>query len=148
MGRLLVLLLSVLALSSAVNRSNFKTCDQSGFCKRHRNPASKVEYAVIADSVKINETSVNAVLMRTENELHLTVPRLEDSTIRVLIDENANALRARYQPLDALARERYQQRIAEFDVTKGSVAVNVASGHTISVPFRIDVQKKDDLFSV
>ncbi|KAK0397094.1 hypothetical protein QR680_001980 [Steinernema hermaphroditum] len=150
MGRLLVFLLSVLALSSAVDRSNFKTCDQSGFCKRHRNPATKVEYAVIGDSVKINETSVNAVLKSAENELHLSVLFLEDSTIRVLIDENANALRARYQPLDALAREPSQQRIAESDVTRTeeSVVINAPSGHTISVqfkPFRIDVQKKDEL---
>ncbi|TMS36684.1 hypothetical protein L596_003786 [Steinernema carpocapsae] len=141
-------LLGLVAMGLAVDRSNFKTCDQSGFCKRHRNPTNKIVYNVDAASVKINDTGVNAILKSTENELQLSVVFLKDSTIRVTIDENGNALRHRFHPSDALVGSPEQTKVLDVKKTENSLSVNAPSGHTIFVqftPFRIDVHKKEEL---
>uniref|UniRef100_A0A158R447 Gal_mutarotas_2 domain-containing protein n=1 Tax=Syphacia muris TaxID=451379 RepID=A0A158R447_9BILA len=86
----------------AVDRNNFKTCDQSGFCKRHRTADKRPEYEVIVDSITNNGSAVVAKLKSSVNTLQLTIVSLRDLTIRVVIDEVEGALRKRYQPLDAL----------------------------------------------
>ncbi|VDD96339.1 unnamed protein product, partial [Enterobius vermicularis] len=103
-----MLLRSVLLLSFtvlyvlAVDRSNFKTCSQSGFCKRQRSTAQRPEYEVVPETVMRNASAVIAELRSRINTLRMVIVSLADSTIRVVIDEPEGSLRPRYQPLDVL----------------------------------------------
>lgn len=103
----------------AVDRGNFKTCEQASFCKwdfreisleknifvdfrRHRNQAKTADYEVDASSVKVNETGLNAFLTSTVNSLKLEIVLLEDNSLRIVVDEKGPSLRPRFQPTDAL----------------------------------------------
>ena len=70
--------------------------------RRHRFQEKKSDYAVDPTSVKINETGIQAILTSEVNKLKLEIVLLEDSTVRILIDEAGTPLRPRFQPLDAL----------------------------------------------
>lgn len=103
MPSLLVLLFSVLQLSSAVKHDNFKTCAQSGFCKRNRaladdataaGPAWSAPYELDATTVKLHEGVLTATIWKTvpekeggKLEFPLTVKFLDDGVARVTIDE-------------------------------------------------------------
>lgn len=70
LGLLLVAALSI-TLCSAVDRNNFKTCDQSGFCKRLRAlKPEKSEYTLNLDSVIVhgNVLSAEVVTIDVESE--------------------------------------------------------------------------------
>lgn len=70
--------------------------------RRHRRQQNVAEYSVVAGSVTTNGSAVTAVLESTVNKLKLSIVSLDDSTIRLLIDEEGTPIRPRYQPLDAL----------------------------------------------
>jgi alpha 1,3-glucosidase len=85
-----------------VKHENFKTCDQSGFCKRNRAYADKVTaagsqwvapYQISEDSVTFKNGQLEATIIKKINEngetvrLPLTISFLESGTARVTIDE-------------------------------------------------------------
>lgn len=139
-----VLCISLPVSILAVDRSNWKTCDQSGFCKRHRNKAAANNpYAVDPSSVRFNESGVDATLVNSENRLALSVTWLEDSTLRVFLTEAGESLRQRYHPSIALTREPKQKKYlaAETGTDSASFITN-KNGHKIILtykPFRIDI---------
>lgn len=70
--------------------------------RRHREKFKPGAYVVEPSSVSFNDTSLTALLSGNENKLKLVVSLLQDSRIRVYIDEAGNPLRPRYQAVDAL----------------------------------------------
>ncbi|KAI8099525.1 glycosyl hydrolases family 31-domain-containing protein [Halteromyces radiatus] len=117
---LVVFLLCGIAIS-AMKREDFKTCSQSGFCKRNRAYADDVlsqgndfrsPYNVIPDSIqlhtdKTDKSHVQADIenMDTKVIFTLDVTLLQDNTARVRINEKS-PLRPRY---DDHARYTLQQ---------------------------------------
>ncbi|KAJ4373594.1 glucosidase II [Didymella sp. IMI 355093] len=85
----------------AVKHENFKTCDQSGFCKRNRAFADDVTasssfvspYALDPTTLKFKDGQLDAVVLKTINndqekvQLPLTVTFLESGVARVTLDE-------------------------------------------------------------
>uniref|UniRef100_A0A158R4R6 Glucosidase II subunit alpha n=1 Tax=Syphacia muris TaxID=451379 RepID=A0A158R4R6_9BILA len=127
---------------SAVDRSNFKNCEQAAFCKRHRNSKEKPAYAVIPESVGNNASVITAHLRSSINTLRLTILSLKNSAFRVIIDEDDKALRPRYQPLDALNSPQDQQTDNFKYVRKDDSAVvaglkNGGEIRTIYDPFKM-----------
>ncbi|KAI1725884.1 glycosyl hydrolases family 31 domain-containing protein [Ditylenchus destructor] len=138
-------LLPVLIL--AVDRANWKTCDQSGFCKRHRSKAAASNpYSVEPQSVHFNETGIEATLVNSENKLALSVAWLEDSRLRVYITEAGESLRPRYHPSIALTGEPKQQKYLAAETGADSASfMTKKDGHKVVLtykPFRIDVIDK------
>lgn len=128
----LLFVLFIFYLSSTtlgVDRSNFKTCEQAGFCKlvswhqrltfffinefhrRHRAKKNNPPYNVQANSVKTNETAIEAILESSVNRLTLFLALLDDSRLRVLIDE-IKPIRQRFHPVIALNGEPKHQKWA------------------------------------
>lgn len=84
-----------------MKHENFKTCDQSGFCKRNRAFADDVTasssfvspYALDPTTLKFKDGQLNAVILKTikngqdKVELPLTVTFLESGVARVSLDE-------------------------------------------------------------
>ncbi|QIX02522.1 hypothetical protein AMS68_008039 [Peltaster fructicola] len=100
--RLLGILLTLICLvtpSVAVKHENFKTCDQSGFCKRNRAFADQAQsssfvspYALDASSVKLASGVLTGTVLKTLKtgervNLPLTVSFLESGVARITIDE-------------------------------------------------------------
>lgn len=84
-----------------VKHDNFKTCSQSGFCKRNRAYADTVSnsgpswnspYQLVPESIKLENSQLRGVIVKTtevpENvRLPLTVFFLESGVARVTVDE-------------------------------------------------------------
>ncbi|KAL4238130.1 hypothetical protein ACF0H5_002842 [Mactra antiquata] len=147
---LCVLLISVVEILS-VSRENFKTCDQSGFCKRHRamQPGSS-PYVVLMDSIKIFESStVELQILNTKNNVRLLlqVSALKDNTARVKINE-LDPIKKRYEiPVgDALVGEPKLQNMKVLERTDGSITLGFEDNKILitSKPFRIDFINNDE----
>ncbi|XP_037083807.1 neutral alpha-glucosidase AB-like [Pollicipes pollicipes] len=102
-------------LSGAVDRGNFKTCDQSSFCKRNRALTSgSSPYLVAADSVRVSGAEATARLQDGHAPaavpLRLQLTALQDSSLRLRVVEEA-PLRPRYSPQYALQGEPNTQSL-------------------------------------
>lgn len=89
------------ALIVTVKHENFKTCDQSGFCKRNRQFADSATatsswtspYAVDPATIAFKDGELHATVLKTlgngaeKVELPLTVTFLESGVARVTLDE-------------------------------------------------------------
>lgn len=97
---LVLLLVSLLSLCLAVDRGNFKTCSQSGFCKRQRGtPEHEGPYSVKTDSISFTSNNVSLLLKSNAAKwrpLTLTLSTLLDRTIRIRLDE-AEPIASRYE---------------------------------------------------
>uniref|UniRef100_A0A0B7B7C1 Glucosidase II subunit alpha n=1 Tax=Arion vulgaris TaxID=1028688 RepID=A0A0B7B7C1_9EUPU len=98
--RHLSLLLGVLLCTCfGVHRENFRTCDQSGFCKRHRNlqPGSS-DYVVQPSTLRISKTSLMVDVVNTQNNVRFLLQGygLVNSIFRVKLVE-AEPIRERYE---------------------------------------------------
>lgn len=101
-----LLFLSLLLPASAVDRNNFKTCDQSGFCKLQRAVAEgSCLYELQLNSLKNDgEGKVVGELVqpgKDDENLFLEIWGLKDNSVRVLINER-NSEHKRYEVKDAL----------------------------------------------
>ncbi|ETN82104.1 hypothetical protein NECAME_08154 [Necator americanus] len=65
--------LVLVAGSLAVKRQDFKTCEQSSFCKRHRAISENTGYEVDPHSLKHAGSRLDATLQNAENKLSLRI---------------------------------------------------------------------------
>ncbi|VDN03320.1 unnamed protein product [Thelazia callipaeda] len=145
-----IVLLICIQYSEAVDRSSFKTCEQSAFCKRHRTQAEKSEYKVSPGSVTHNGSVIIAELESNINKLYLKIVSLNDATMRVLIDEKEGSLRPRFQPVDALKEGNNLKTVDFKSVEVGNTSTFIIMDNNAKVilsyaPFRIDFFVNDEL---
>nr|CDJ92585.1 unnamed protein product [Haemonchus contortus] len=125
MAWLRVISLLLLASVTAVKREDFKTCDQSGFCKRQRG-AKDTGYEVLPESVKVDNNYLAAVLQNPQNKLALRLWGLKDSSVQLRIDETDAAIRGRFFPQHALNGQ--PEKLPFSDVSVRSDSVHVTTG--------------------
>ncbi|WAR28829.1 GANAB-like protein [Mya arenaria] len=97
--QMLVGLLFLFDLVANVSRENFKTCNQSSFCKRHRRLRSDASrYVVLMESMKIQPSGMKMQILNTKNNVRLLmqVTAIKDNTARLKINE-LKPLRTRYE---------------------------------------------------
>ncbi|GAB6021663.1 hypothetical protein CHUAL_004245 [Chamberlinius hualienensis] len=144
---IIVILGCFLPFIITVDRTNFKTCDQSGFCKRNRNTKPN-QFDLLMNSLKILSNSVECELLNTETNVHykLFLYGLRDSTFRLKIEE-LKPLRPRFQPLIALINIPVAETIEV--VNRDAAGFTVILGKNRAVvtakPFRIDLYTGDEL---
>ena len=95
-----VLLVCVLssAIVTAVDKSKFRTCDQTGFCRRHRKHQPKSHYRVDASSIVKENGRVKATLVGGPAEavpLPIEITFLTTGVARVRITDPS---KERWQP--------------------------------------------------
>ncbi|KAH8591036.1 putative glucosidase 2 subunit alpha [Bisporella sp. PMI_857] len=93
---------SLLTPITSVKHENFKTCDQSGFCKRNRAYADKavaagssweIPYQISKESLSWKNGQLQGTILKTINakgesvRLPITISFLESGSARVVIDE-------------------------------------------------------------
>lgn len=145
--RLWLLLLSLLPLYiDAVNRADFKTCEQSSFCKRHRAlEPGQPKYVVLPETVKLDGSVLSAHLRQKENGrlLSLRLTSLHDSTLRLSLDE-VEGLRPRFRADDALTGPPKEAKFKSHTPGAASSMLMTLDGHKVILhyaPFRLDVYR-------
>ena len=153
----LTIILALFQTTSAVDRSNFKKCDQSSFCKRQRNYGknpSKTLYSINKDSVSVDNKQglIQATIINTKRNKNfpLTIQYFDRDTIRVKIDEESN-LHSRYELESSIVGERKTKGLESNEISnsedKGDF-LKVKMGGDISLemsfnPIKISLFEKD-----
>ncbi|XP_015112799.1 neutral alpha-glucosidase AB [Diachasma alloeum] len=147
--RLGVLLLCLMFFAGAVDRNNFKTCEQSSFCRRCRKvEAGKTPYEVVPMTVTQNGSTLQADLFNKDTGVNfiLQLTALKDNIFRLHINEKS-PLHKRYEVENAL---QDHPRQAELNIAESqSDHVTVTSGPSKAIihfsPFRVDLYSDDHL---
>ncbi|XP_064359268.1 neutral alpha-glucosidase AB isoform X2 [Dromaius novaehollandiae] len=140
-----------LAAALAVDRSNFKTCEQSSFCRRQRSlqPGSS-PYRALLESLQLGPDSATLQLVNEANQVRLLLELwgLRGNMTRLRIDELSPA-RPRFRVPDVLVAEPPAEQLAVTGRDEGSVELALgAGGHRLLVtakPFRLDLLRGREL---
>nr|XP_029729830.1 neutral alpha-glucosidase AB-like [Aedes albopictus] len=144
-------ILAVLLLLSgvvAVDRSVFKTCSQSGFCRRNRQFESQ-ESAFVLDnnSIKIRNNVVTMNLQDTANNhwYTLSLSSVHENIFRFEIDEKY-PLRERYRVTDAMVNDLKARNVL-IESSKSDITIRDGSNRAVIQvnPFSIDFYDQDKL---
>ncbi|XP_038643387.1 neutral alpha-glucosidase AB-like isoform X2 [Scyliorhinus canicula] len=144
------LTLSITTVES-VDRSNFKTCEQSAFCKRQRNvKPENSPYRALLNSLEVTEKVVRLQLVNEVNKvpLLLEVFGLQGNMTRIKINE-LNPLRPRYEVRDVLIQD--PPTVPLTVVGKDGGSVELGFGNQLykliitSKPFRMDIMTGNEL---
>ncbi|CAM5126904.1 unnamed protein product [Eretmochelys imbricata] len=140
-----------LAAAFAVDRSNFKTCEQSSFCKRQRSvkPGSS-PYRALLESLQLSQDSMKLQLVNEVNKVPLLLELcgLQGNMTRIKINE-LSPLRPRYEVPDVLVRDPPTTWLAVTGRDENSVELSLGdSGHKLILtgkPFRMDLLQGREL---
>ncbi|KAF5297351.1 hypothetical protein FQR65_LT01281 [Abscondita terminalis] len=145
----LLLVLCFLHATQAVDHSNFKTCDQSSFCRRLR--ATKPEernYELNLSNLQISDNAVEIELINKIDDVSLkfVLTALADNTFRVYVDE-IKPLFARYQVEASLNGEPQVARLELLDRNNEQIVVKSGENKVVlkAAPFMIEFYSGDKL---
>jgi alpha 1,3-glucosidase len=136
------LLFVVVRLVLGVDRNNFKKCDESSFCKRHRKLESRDSpYVVKPETVSIGTSSVTLEIENTEKKVVFAAElnSLTDGRARLRILEK-NPIRHRYEVQGALIGEPELERLDLESKDDSSLTVSSSNRKVVVSysPFRVD----------
>nr|ALX00045.1 neutral alpha-glucosidase ab-like protein [Melanoplus sanguinipes] len=141
--------LVLLSSSLGVDRGNFKSCQQSSFCKRCRAvEPDKSVYILHLNTLRVEDSVVSAKIQNTQNlvEFKFELYALSGATFRMKINE-LSPLKPRYEVEHVLAGEPQLERLEVKERT--AEYVSVSSGSTkakiYGAPFRVDFYNGDTL---
>uniref|UniRef100_A0A2K6MDQ4 Neutral alpha-glucosidase AB n=1 Tax=Rhinopithecus bieti TaxID=61621 RepID=A0A2K6MDQ4_RHIBE len=141
----LVFLGVCLGITLAVDRSNFKTCEESSFCKRQRSIRPGLSpYRALLDSLQLGPDSLTVHLIHevTKVLLVLELQGLQKNMTRVRIDE-LEPRRPRYRVPDVLVADPPTARLSVSGRDDNSVELTMAEGPYKIIltarPFRLDL---------
>ncbi|KAF2096180.1 alpha glucosidase II [Rhizodiscina lignyota] len=147
----LSLLCSLFTPALMVKHENFKTCDQSGFCKRNRAYADSASaassswrspYDLDSSSIIFKDGKLSGTIIKTVSttgekvRLPLTVNFLESGTARVVVDEEKRQkgdIVLRHE--SKAKKERYNEAekwaiVGGLELSKGAAVVSSEAGYT------------------
>lgn len=156
MGPVLLLWLAVgLSGTWAVDKGNFKTCDQSAFCKRQRAmKPGESPYRALLETMELTNTRLTLQLINDNNKVRLLLElyRLQGNITRVKINE-LKPLKPRYEVPDVLIREPPTEPLSLLSQDENGVVLSLGpESQRVIVsarPFRLDiVEGRDVLMSL
>uniref|UniRef100_A0A667WLD2 Neutral alpha-glucosidase AB n=1 Tax=Myripristis murdjan TaxID=586833 RepID=A0A667WLD2_9TELE len=155
MAPVLLLWLAVcLSGTWAVDRGNFKTCDQSAFCKRQRAlKPGQSPYRALLETLELTNTRLTLQLINDNNKVRLLLElyRLQGNMTRVKINE-LKPLKPRYEVPDVLIQEPPTDMSLLSQDENGVVLSLGAESQRVIVsarPFRLDIMEgREVLMSV
>ncbi|EDV47634.1 neutral alpha-glucosidase AB [Drosophila erecta] len=140
---------ALFVLADGVDPGNFKTCEQSSFCRRSRKiQGSGSKYALIPGTLNTYADSLTADLVNKENhhQFAFKLEALKGSTFRLQIDEK-QPLRPRYRVENALKGPTQAGHIRVQRETDGEIVITSEKNKAVihGDPFRIDFYENDVL---
>ncbi|KAK0168914.1 hypothetical protein PV327_002670 [Microctonus hyperodae] len=147
-GALFLLLCFVFTVQS-VDRDNFKTCEQSSFCRRCRKvEAGKSPYQLLSNTISQNYSTLFAELFNKDTGVYyvLQLTALEENTFRLHINEK-NPLKPRYEVEHALQGVPNQIKLTISERTDDHTTVTNGPSKIViyHIPLKIDSYFDDQL---
>ncbi|KAI5737505.1 hypothetical protein M8J76_014234 [Diaphorina citri] len=144
-------LISTILLVDAVDKNNFKTCEQSSFCRRCRSmqPGSS-PFIVIEDSVQISNHDIRATLQNKENNVQflLMLTSLKDNTLHLFVNE-MSPMKKRFQVPFVLASElEFNNNIKFHSKNPSNISMTIGEDHAVTLtynPFVLNVYQDDQV---
>uniref|UniRef100_A0A673GGF0 Integrator complex subunit 5-like n=1 Tax=Sinocyclocheilus rhinocerous TaxID=307959 RepID=A0A673GGF0_9TELE len=130
----------------AVDRGNFKTCDQSSFCKRQRAlKPGQSPYRALLETLELSDSRLTLQLINDNNKVHLLLElyRLQGNMTRVKINE-LKPLKPRFEVPDVLIAEPPTDLSVLSKDDNGIVLSLGAESQRLIVsarPFRLDIME-------
>jgi alpha 1,3-glucosidase len=147
-----------------VKLENFKTCDQSGFCKRNRahadsavnyGPSWTSPYKIIPDSIRLERGQLGATILKKISSkgetvrLPLSVIFLKSGTARVVVDEDKRAKGDIQLRHDSKAQKQRYNEVADWAVVgRRDLAEDVAFSKTKEAGFTSVLYGPDSAYEV
>ncbi|XP_072293814.1 neutral alpha-glucosidase AB isoform X2 [Eucyclogobius newberryi] len=135
----------------AVDKGNFKTCDQSAFCKRQRAlKQGESPYRALLETMELTNSRLTLQLINDNNKVRLLLElyRLKGNMTRVKINE-LKPLKPRYEVPDVLIKEPTTEPLALLSQDENGVVLSLgAESQRVIVsarPFRLDIMEGHDL---
>ncbi|XP_076130945.1 neutral alpha-glucosidase AB-like isoform X1 [Alosa pseudoharengus] len=146
MGLLLLTLLPVLfSISDAVDRSNFKTCEQSAFCKRQKDvKPGQSPYRALLETLELSDTRLTLQLINDNNKVRLLLElyRLQGNMTRVKINE-LKPLKPRYEVPDVLVKDPPTEPLSVLNRDENGMVLSLGADSQRLIisarPFRLDI---------
>ncbi|KAL2094933.1 hypothetical protein ACEWY4_009652 [Coilia grayii] len=146
MGLLFLTLLPVLfTIADAVDRSNFKTCDQSAFCKRQRDvKPGQSPYRALLETMQLSDSRLTLQLINDNNKVRLLLElyRLKGNMTRVKINE-LKPLKPRYEVPDVLIKDPPTEPLSVLDQNENGIVFSLGVDDQRVIinarPFRLDI---------
>uniref|UniRef100_A0A673JH39 Neutral alpha-glucosidase AB n=1 Tax=Sinocyclocheilus rhinocerous TaxID=307959 RepID=A0A673JH39_9TELE len=139
----LIVLLCVSA--RAVDRSNFKTCEQSAFCKRQRElKPGRSPYRALLDTLELSDSRITLQLINDNNKVRLLLElyRLQGNMTRVKINE-LKPLKPRYEVPDVLISDPITETLSVVSQDENSLVLSLGGKDQRLIvsaqPFRLDI---------
>eukprot|EP00116_Pleurobrachia_bachei_P001702 sb/3461964/ len=140
--------LSLCYLTLAVNRGNFKTCDQSGFCKRLRATEKDRSPYIVETVKKVNGSSIEIAVKHESgpNRYRAFLRVLKDRSVRFTMEEK-EPVRPRYSPVDSLGPNPLQDGAVTLETGSDSATVVFGDDKVLISynPLRVDVFSSGEL---
>ncbi|KAL0973871.1 hypothetical protein UPYG_G00212250 [Umbra pygmaea] len=148
MGPLVVLWLAVcLSGSRAVDRGNFKTCNQSAFCKRQRAlKTGQSPYRALLETLELTNTKLTLQLINDNNKVRLLLElyRLQGNMTRVKINE-LKPLKPRFEVPDVLINDPPTEPLSLLSQDENGVVLSLGADTQRLIvsakPFRLDIME-------
>jgi len=157
--QIIALFLIALSFVNCVDHSKFKTCDQSGFCKRNRElQPGQSKWQIDSSTIETVDHTVEALLSNPDNSVLLKLKLsslLDDGSILRMHINEYNSIRHRYEALEALNDEKIalnKVELAEKNADHFKIKFGPSAGQYTAIithsPFKIDVYCGQDLILV
>uniref|UniRef100_A0A4W5NHU4 Glucosidase II alpha subunit n=1 Tax=Hucho hucho TaxID=62062 RepID=A0A4W5NHU4_9TELE len=131
----------------AVDRGNFKTCDQSAFCKRQRAlKPGQSPYRALLETLELTNTKLTLQLINDNNKVRLLLElyRLQGNMTRVKINE-LKPLKPRFEVPDVLINDPPTEPLSLLSQDENGVVLSLgADSQRLIVsakPFRLDIME-------
>lgn len=149
----LICLTSFISIN-CVDHSKFKTCEQSGFCKRNRElePGSS-KWEIDSSTIQSIDGFVDALLKNPDNDVLLKLrlsSLLDDGSILRMHINELSSERDRYQALEALKESITPNKVDLVEKNVDNFKIKFGPNDQFSAiitnkPFKIDVFSGNDL---
>ncbi|KAF2893060.1 hypothetical protein ILUMI_13106 [Ignelater luminosus] len=150
--KFLALCALMVSLVEAVDRNNFKTCEQSSFCRRLRGvKPGESKYELNLGSLQVSDTTIEAELVNKEADVtfKFVLTALVDNTFRVVVDE-VKPLHPRYKVEGALDGEPQVSKLELLERSSEQVVIKSGDNKVIikAAPLKVEFYQGDSLASV
>ncbi|XP_013107527.2 neutral alpha-glucosidase AB [Stomoxys calcitrans] len=144
-----LLIFCICEYALGVDPTNFKTCEQSSFCRRSRKiQPGNSKFALVPGSMNTYSNSITADLINKDTH-HLYVLKLEalvNNKFRLLIDEKT-PLKPRYKVEHVLIGEPQSETLTVVKEDKSEIVLQSGSNKAVlfADPFRVDFYENEVL---
>ncbi|KAJ8667800.1 hypothetical protein QAD02_009463 [Eretmocerus hayati] len=142
-------LIFIVLMAESVPRENFKTCEQSSFCRRCRKVESdKTPYEVVPNTVSHDESTLHAELYNKDTGVYykLLLTALQNNLFRLHINEKS-PIHPRYEVENSLQNQPQLAKMELFESTATHITIkNGPNRATLFFnPFKVDLYSGDNL---